>query len=112
VKVASFEYLRHSTLFEAVRPLARAPETAKLVAGSQSLGPMLNLRLVRPSVLIDVSRLEQLRQLIDSPGEHRIGAASRATSTPACQGKQHRLSRAQRRRSRVVDASWFGAWLK
>lgn len=63
------------TLSEAVGALARAADTAKLVAGSQSLGPMLNLRLVRPSVLIDVSRLDELRHVNGSRDEHRIGAA-------------------------------------
>jgi carbon-monoxide dehydrogenase medium subunit len=49
-------------------------EGAKLVAGGQSLGPMLNLRLARPSVLIDVSRLDALRQIEDLGGAWRIGA--------------------------------------
>lgn len=75
MKAVAFEYLRPKALAEAVSALASAAETAKLVAGSQSLGPMLNLRLVRPSVLIDVSRLDELRQLSGSHGEHRIGAA-------------------------------------
>lgn len=75
MKAAAFEYLRPRTLSEAIGALAGAPDSAKLVAGSQSLGPMLNLRLVRPSVLIDVSLLEELRQLNGLRDEYRIGAA-------------------------------------
>lgn len=75
MKAVAFDYLRPKTLSEAVSALASAPDTAKLIAGSQSLGPMLNLRLVRPSVLIDVSWLDELRHLGGSSVEHRIGAA-------------------------------------
>ena len=74
MKAASFEYLRPNTLAEAIGALARTPDTAKLVAGSQSLGPMLNLRLVRPSVLIDVSRLDELRHVNGSRDEHMLTA--------------------------------------
>jgi carbon-monoxide dehydrogenase medium subunit len=60
VKPASFEYERPISLEAALRLLADNPG-AKLIAGGQSLGPMLNLRLVTPSLLIDISRLEELR---------------------------------------------------
>jgi carbon-monoxide dehydrogenase medium subunit len=53
--------------------LAKA-EGAKLLAGGQSLGPMLNLRLARPSLLVDVSRLESLARVDDIGSTFRIGA--------------------------------------
>jgi aerobic carbon-monoxide dehydrogenase medium subunit len=73
MKAARFDYMRPRDVAEALAALAQA-DGAKLVAGGQSLGPMLNLRLARPSVLIDVSRLETLRQIDDCGSAWRIGA--------------------------------------
>jgi carbon-monoxide dehydrogenase medium subunit len=74
MKAASFDYLRPGDVGEAVAALAKAAGGAKLLAGGQSLGPMLNLRLSRPRVLIDVSRLEALRKVEDIGRAWRIGA--------------------------------------
>jgi carbon-monoxide dehydrogenase medium subunit len=74
MKAAAFDYARPRTLDEAVTLLANADGAAKVLAGGQSLGPMLNLRLARPSLLVDVSRLAELRA-IDEAGEcWEIGA--------------------------------------
>ncbi len=54
--------------------MAKAEGSAKLLAGGQSLGPMLNLRLARPSLLVDVSRLEALARVDDIGSAWRIGA--------------------------------------
>ena len=54
--------------------LAKAAGSAKLLAGGQSLGPMLNLRLARPHLLVDVSRLQALQQVEDIGRAWRIGA--------------------------------------
>jgi carbon-monoxide dehydrogenase medium subunit len=54
--------------------LSAANGGAKLLAGGQSLGPMLNLRLARPSLLVDVSRLQALRQVENRGAAWRIGA--------------------------------------
>jgi carbon-monoxide dehydrogenase medium subunit len=72
MKAASFEYVRPADLAEALSAV-KAPG-AKLLAGGQSLGPMLNLRLARPSLLIDVSRLAALQQVEDTGSAWRIGA--------------------------------------
>jgi carbon-monoxide dehydrogenase medium subunit len=61
MKPARFEYVRPSTLAEAVAALAGAVD-ARVMAGNQSLGPMLNLRIARPGVVIDISRLSELRR--------------------------------------------------
>ncbi|MQA93714.1 MAG: carbon monoxide dehydrogenase [Streptosporangiales bacterium] len=53
--MAPFDYVRADSFADAVRLLAEHGEEAKLLAGGQSLLPMLNLRLARPSVLIDIS---------------------------------------------------------
>ncbi|GAA4340109.1 FAD binding domain-containing protein [Pigmentiphaga soli] len=60
MKAARFDYLRPADRFEAVRLLAQTGGLGKIVAGSQSLGPMLNMRLAQPSALIDVRVLDEL----------------------------------------------------
>jgi carbon-monoxide dehydrogenase medium subunit len=57
MKPASFEYIRAETAEHALEVLARHAGEASLLAGGQSLIPMMNLRLARPSVLIDIGRL-------------------------------------------------------
>jgi aerobic carbon-monoxide dehydrogenase medium subunit len=73
MKAARFDYLRPGDVAAALAALAQT-DGAKLVAGGQSLGPMLNLRLARPPLLIDVSRLEALQQIEDIGSAWRIGA--------------------------------------
>ena len=75
MKAASFEYVMPATLVETLRALARSDGQAKLMAGSQSLGPMLNLRLARPAQVVDVSRLDELRNVELIEGRVRVGAS-------------------------------------
>lgn len=75
MKAASFEYVMPATLVETLRALARPDGQAKLMAGSQSLGPMLNLRLARPAQVVDVSRLDELRGVELVEGRVRVGAS-------------------------------------
>jgi carbon-monoxide dehydrogenase medium subunit len=74
MKSAAFEYIRPKTLVEAAAALATT-RSAKILAGGQSLGPMLNLRLARPAVLIDISRIDELQNIEDTTAGWRIGAA-------------------------------------
>ena len=74
MKAARFDYVRPADLHQAVAALGRAGGGAKLLAGGQSLGPMLNLRLARPSLLVDVSRLDSLARVEDIGQAWRIGA--------------------------------------
>ncbi len=74
MKAASFDYVRPADISEVLSALAQAAGRAKLLAGGQSLGPMLNLRLARPGLLIDVSRLPALREVEDRHAVWRIGA--------------------------------------
>lgn len=60
MKPAAFEYVRPESLDEAVSTLAEHGEEAKVLAGGQSLVPALNMRLLRPGVLIDVNRVSDL----------------------------------------------------
>ena len=57
MKPAAFDYVRAESLDEALSVLADAGEDARILAGGQSLGPMLNLRLAQPAVLIDIGHI-------------------------------------------------------
>jgi aerobic carbon-monoxide dehydrogenase medium subunit len=72
-----FEYVRPSTVDEAVRALAGAGEEAKLLAGGQSLIPVLRLRLAAPSVLIDLGGIAELRGVREEGDALVIGAMTR-----------------------------------
>jgi len=71
---AEFEYQRPASLAEAVEALASGGEDAKLIAGGQSLIPLLRLRLAYPSVLVDVGRLSELRGVREAGDSLEIGA--------------------------------------
>ena len=73
MKAAQFDYVRPRDLGEALDALKAAD--AKPIAGGQWLGPMLNLRLARPKLLVDVSRLAELKSITDEGDAWRIGAA-------------------------------------
>jgi carbon-monoxide dehydrogenase medium subunit len=70
----SFDYLRPSTVDGAVRALADSGEDAKLLAGGQSLVPVLRLRLAAPSVLVDLGGIAELRGVREEGDELVIGA--------------------------------------
>jgi carbon-monoxide dehydrogenase medium subunit len=75
MKAASFEYTRAPDLDGALELIAQADGTCKPISGSQSLGPMLNLRLARPRSVVDISSLPGLREVTSRPGAVVIGAA-------------------------------------
>jgi aerobic carbon-monoxide dehydrogenase medium subunit len=77
MKAAAFDYVRPRDVDEAVAALADTAGAAKIVAGWQSLGPMLNLRLVRPRLVVDIARIESLRRIEDLGAQWRIGGAVR-----------------------------------
>ena len=68
---ASFEYVRPSTVEEAVRALADAGEDAKVLAGGQSLIPVLRMRLAAPTVVVDLGRVTELRGVREE-GDHLV----------------------------------------
>lgn len=73
----SFEYLRASTLEEAVGFLKDYGERAKVLAGGQSLIPLMKLRLASPQVLIDLGRIPGLSSIREDGKALRIGAMAR-----------------------------------
>ena len=75
-----FEYAAPKTLQEAVELLSAKGESAKVLAGGQSLIPLLKLRLVSPALLVDVGRIPGLDYIRESEGSLRLGAMVRVTS--------------------------------
>src|SRR6266480_1758188 len=71
---AKFDYVRPGSLDEAVRALAGGGEDAKVIAGGQSLLPLLRLRLAYPELLVDIGGLDDLRGVTDAGGSLLIGA--------------------------------------
>lgn len=74
MKAAAFEHQAAADVQDALRLLASGGGRAKLMAGSQSLGPMLNLRLTRPQLLIDLTELSALEAVQVVGSELLIGA--------------------------------------
>jgi len=74
MKPVAFDYCRPPDVEAAIAALRGAGGAGKLIAGGQSLGPMLNLRLARPALLIDISGLPELREIRDLGAHWRIGA--------------------------------------
>jgi carbon-monoxide dehydrogenase medium subunit len=74
---ASFEYLAPNGINEAIAFLQQYGEDAKLLAGGQSLVPMMKLRLARPKYLIDLNRIPNLNAIREEHGRIHIGAVTR-----------------------------------
>jgi carbon-monoxide dehydrogenase medium subunit len=71
---AKFDYVRPGSIDEAVRALADGGEDAKVIAGGQSLLPLLRLRLAYPDLLVDVGGLDELRGITDAGDALVVGA--------------------------------------
>ncbi len=77
MKPASFDYIAADSLDMAVAALAAAGADAKIIAGGQSLVPMLNFRLLRPSLLVDINRIAGLAFITETENDIRVGALTR-----------------------------------
>jgi 2-furoyl-CoA dehydrogenase FAD binding subunit len=75
MKPRPFDYLRPDTIDEALAALAEYGDEARVLAGGQSLVPMLNLRLIEASALIDIARIAALDAIRDLGKTIEIGAA-------------------------------------
>ena len=71
MKPAPFAYRAPSTVQEAVSCLAEAPGESKLLAGGQTLVPLLNTRLIRPALVVDLNDVVSLRTIDVAPGSGR-----------------------------------------
>jgi carbon-monoxide dehydrogenase medium subunit len=77
VKPAPFAYLRPETMEGAVAALASNDGGARVLAGGQSLVPMLHMRLLRPDVVVDINRVSELDRIEVSGDAFAIGALTR-----------------------------------
>ena len=77
MKPPRFEYHAPTTVEEALGLLTRYQGDAKVLAGGQSLMPLLNFRLLRPAALIDLNRIAALSYIEEVDGQVRLGAMTR-----------------------------------
>ena len=75
MKPAPFDYARAGSIEEAIGLLAAAGGDARPLAGGQSLGPMLNLRVARPTLLVDLAPIAELREVSEDEDGVTIGAS-------------------------------------
>jgi CO/xanthine dehydrogenase FAD-binding subunit len=80
VKPAAFEYRRAESLDHALELLEEGGGDAKPLAGGQSLAPLLNMRLLRPSLLVDLNGIQGLDRIEVTNGSVRIGALARQSA--------------------------------
>ena len=74
MKPVAFDYERPTTLADAAMLLGQANGFSKVLAGGQSLGPMLNLRLAQPDLLVDITSIPELTAVTDAGDHLEIGA--------------------------------------
>jgi aerobic carbon-monoxide dehydrogenase medium subunit len=77
VKPRPFEYRCATSLAEVYAHLSEHGDDAKIIAGGQSLVPMMNLRLVSPSILLDIGEIDELRSIVLNGDMLRIGSLVR-----------------------------------
>lgn len=77
MKPAQFKYFRPRTAREAIDMVASAGDDARFIAGGQSLVPMMNFRIVRPSALVDLNGCDDLDRVREEDGMLRVGAMVR-----------------------------------
>ena len=81
MKPAPFDYVAPATVEEACAVLSEAGGGATVIAGGQTLMPLLNLRMSQPFILVDINRIEALKGVSRVGGATRIGPATRQAST-------------------------------
>ena len=74
---ASFEYAAPESLDEALSLLAEHGDDAKVLAGGQSLIPLMKLRFAEPELIVDINRIPGLDQIEEADGHLRVGALAR-----------------------------------
>src|ERR1700729_1757830 len=80
MKPAAFEYHAPQSVHDALRLLEHHGIDAKVLAGGQSLVPLLNFRLARPDHLIDINQLTELARIERSDGWLRVGSLTRLST--------------------------------
>src|SRR5919108_2181838 len=102
MKPAPFSYYRPTTADEAVHMLADAGEDAHVLAGGQSLIPLMNFRVAQPGHLVDVNFVDELDYVRADDGWLAIGARTR-------QAAFERSAEAERAAPLAVEATYYVA---
>jgi carbon-monoxide dehydrogenase medium subunit len=89
VKPAPFAYHRPATVEEAVQTLAAVRETGKVLAGGQSLVPLMSMRLSSPEHLVDINHLPRLQEIQVADTEVYVGALARHTDVEQHEAAYH-----------------------
>ena len=90
MKPAPFEYWAPGSLDEALAVLAGYGTEAKVLAGGQSLVPLLNFRLAKPACLVDLNRIPELSYIRESPDGLSIGAMTRQAELERSEAVENR----------------------
>src|SRR3954453_10306482 len=77
MKASAFAYARATSVANALDMLAAHGDRAKVLSGGQSLMPAMNLRLISPELVVDISELAELRGIAVTDNVVRIGALTR-----------------------------------
>lgn len=99
MKAAAFDFVQPSSLDEACEQLARTSRDPQIIAGGQSLMPMLAMRLVRPGLIVDINKIEELSGITETDGSVVIGACTRqadAEISPVLRARVPLLNKALR----------------
>ncbi len=99
MKAAAFDFVQPSSLDEACEHLSRTSDDPQIIAGGQSLMPMLAMRLVRPGLIIDINKIETLSGIAEAEGGISIGACTRqadAATSPLVRAQLPLLTKALR----------------
>ena len=80
MKAAAFDYVRADSVEHALDLLEQQGGEAKLIAGGQSLVPMMAMRLARPAMLVDINRIAELKTISTTPNAVTTAAWTRCTS--------------------------------
>jgi len=97
MKAAPFEYLLADSIDGVIAELANSGDNAMIIAGGQSLVPMMAMRLARPALLIDVNNIQDLQGIDDGADGIRIKACTRqseALASPIIKKRQPLLAKA------------------
>ena len=73
MKPVDFRCVRPLTAADAIAALSGADGDGKIIAGGQSLGPLLNMRLARPALLVDVNAIPEFRTIGETGAAVRFG---------------------------------------
>ena len=77
MKAAAFDFVRATALDDVFAAFERHGDEAQILAGGQSLMPMMNMRLAAPRVLVDINHIAELNGITETDGSLRIGALTR-----------------------------------